>query len=158
MRRSFRFGTFGGGKDSAVLGQEHYGKTAPWRAWGESMAGHTLNLRHAECIFTQDRVTMPPVISLPLTVLLLLLICSLQLLCLAFSHSFTFFFVSSCGFPFHFFFFFYSLNQNGFEFSTSLLNKLLPCSFFVFIFQFHLSFFLSCFPPLPSIHCSLFPL
>lgn len=138
--------------------QCYSGAGALWE--DESMAGHTLNLRLAECIFTLDRVTMPPVISLPLTVLLLLLICSLPPTC---THSIYLFHIpslcslSSCGFPSHFFFF-SSLNQIGFEFSTSLLNKLLPCSFFPHLLsEFHLSFFLSSFPPLPLIHCWLLP-
>jgi len=113
-------GAFGGGKDSAVLGQEHYGKPVPWRAWGESMAGHTLNLRRAECIFTLDRVAMPPVISL-----------SFYFCSSAPSTFFTFLHFVLCVFMWlSVSLFFFVSNQNGFEFSTSLLNKLLPCSFF----------------------------
>lgn len=134
------------------------GRQFPGEPGGESMAGHTLNLRRAESIFTLDRVTTPPVISLPLTVLFLLLIFSPSPTCPPLSTFFTFFHFVLCLFMWLSISFFSSLNQNGFEFSTSLLNKLLPCSFFPHLLsEFHLSFFLSRFLPLPSIHCWLLP-
>lgn len=140
--------------------QEHYGKTVPWRAWGgESMAGLTLNLRCAESIFTLDRVTTPLVISLtthcPFLIAHLLSPTDLP------PSVYLFRIPSLCSLCLHVAFhliFFSSLNQNGFEFSTSLLNKLLLCSFFPHLLsEFHLSFFLSHFPPLPLIHCWLLP-
>lgn len=101
--RVLDLGRLEGGKTVLYWGRSIMGRQFPGEPGANRWQVTRLTSRHAECIFTLDRVTMPPVISLPLTVLLLLLICSLQLLCLPFSHSFTLFFVSSCGFPFHFF-------------------------------------------------------